>query len=447
MLRKSIYIYVSKMGGYLVHIALPMVLVRILSMADFGSYRQFFVMELTVLTIFQLGVNQALYYFIPRDQKNAGAYFFNSLFLNVALFMIAFTVLRLFAAPLGTLLKMPLLTEFFWLLALDTLCIMLGASAECYLLARDRVKVQALLEICGRVFISLSTLVSALIWRDLGRIILVMVLARCVQLAVQLLYIQLAMRGFGSERYFFDLWQQIRYSVVLGAGGSLGAFQGRIHSLVVSGMFGRETFAVYSAGCTEIPVLQYFGQSLATVSLGQFALLVKDGKPEEIRRLWREIMAHMYGFTLPVVIGFLIIAKPFIVLAYTSAYAGAVTIFMINSLIKLNFIWNSTLVLRALGRNDVTFWLSLGMVAIGTPLMMLAGKLGGTVAVIALHGTLLIGGRILAVYLLNRISGLHLAYVVRPREIMAFYRDVWVKAGKLWRELRSRRAATSSPSA
>ena len=444
MLRKSFYIYVSKMGGYLVHTALPMVLVRILSMADFGSYRQFFVMELTVLTIFQLGVNQALYYFIPRDTKNAGAYFFNSLFLNIALFITAFMVLRLFAAPLGSLLKMPLLTEFFWLLALDTLCIMLGASAECYLLARDRVKIQAVLEIVGRVFISLSTLVSALVWHDLGRIILVMVLARCVQLAAQLLYIQFAMRGFRSERYFFDLWQQIRYSVVLGAGGSLGSFQGRIHNLVVSGMFGREVFAVYSAGCTEIPVLQYFGQSLATVSLGQFALLVKDGKQEEIRRLWREIMAHMYGFTLPVVIGFLIIAKPFIILAYTSAYAGAVTVFMINSLIKLNFIWNSTLVLRALGRNDVTFWFSLAMIVVGTPLMMLAAKVGGTVAVIAVNGTLLIGGRIFAVYLLNRISSLNLAYVVHPREILAFYRDLWAKGQRLWHNRGGRGAATRS---
>jgi hypothetical protein len=49
----------------------------------FGAYRQFFLLESYIGALFQLGLNQALYYLIPRDVQNAGSYFLNSVLMNV----------------------------------------------------------------------------------------------------------------------------------------------------------------------------------------------------------------------------------------------------------------------------------------------------------------------------------------------------------------------------
>ena len=72
MLRQSSYIFVSKVIGYGIRILLPAFLVRVLTKADFGSYNQFFLIEVLFQTIFQMGVNQSQFFFVPKDPKNAG---------------------------------------------------------------------------------------------------------------------------------------------------------------------------------------------------------------------------------------------------------------------------------------------------------------------------------------------------------------------------------------
>jgi O-antigen/teichoic acid export membrane protein len=407
-------------------------------MGDFGAYRQFFVMELTILTIFQLGVNQALFYFIPRDEENAGAYFFNSLALNIILYLPAIALVRGFAAPLADLFKMPLLLDAFWLLALDTLTLLLAAAVDCYLLARDRVRAQAVLEIVTRGGTSLATLAAALLRPELEFILLVLVVSRAAGLVLQAAYVHFGLRGFRAKRYFFNVWEQVRHGIVLGVGGSLSGLQARIQSLVVSSLYGPEVFAVYSAGITEIPLVTYFAGAVATVSLSRFVVLLKEDRREEARQLWREILATMYAVTLPAIVVFVAVARPLIELMFTAEYADAAPIFVVNTFTTLAVLWNATLVLRAIGRNDVTFWVNVGMIALGTPLMVLAARSGSLIPVVGVHVVILLAGRVVATAIMNRLTGLALPYAVSPQEVGQVYRS-WL--ARVLRQLHTNRGA------
>ncbi|MBK7048534.1 MAG: hypothetical protein IPH48_18975 [bacterium] len=117
MLQKSLYIFVSKMAGYGVRLMLPYFLVRLLSVSDFGAYRQFFLLEMYIGSLFQLGLNQALYYFIPRDVRNSGAYLLNTLAMNAIVFAAAFVVIGLAIDPLSRWLNMAITRDAFgfWL--------------------------------------------------------------------------------------------------------------------------------------------------------------------------------------------------------------------------------------------------------------------------------------------------------------------------------------------
>jgi hypothetical protein len=199
---------------------------------------------------------------------------------------------------------------------------------------------------------------------------------RTLQLLAMVSYIHWRLHGFRSERYFFGIREQVRYSVVLGAGGTLITMVMRLHEFVVSRYYGPEGYAVYSAGCTELPVIQMFTQSVAVVALGQFAVLEQKNDWEGIRQLVAP-GAHQFlcrsgtHHDNPVVA-----AKPIIIFMCTDVYADAAPIFRVNSLIKLGLIFNYTLVLRAMSRNDITMWINV-VALLAAPFLLYAGMKTG----------------------------------------------------------------------
>ena len=289
MLSQSAYLFIAKVLGYGIRILLPVFLVRILTKADFGLYNQFFLIEIMFKTIFQMGVNQSQFFFIPRDLRNSGAYFINSLMLNVVLFGVAYSILYFFRGDLAEFLGMPVLEMFFWLLAGYSLLMMLNVTAETYLIARKLFIHSAVFEILRQVLASIATLLAAYLTRDLRIIILALVASRALSLALALIYIHVAQHGFRAERYFFGIRSQIRYGLVLGAAGMAWTFLMRFNEMTVSKFYDIETYAVYAAGLKQIPILQFFNQSIASVALVRFATLEKENDWENIRKFWDQI--------------------------------------------------------------------------------------------------------------------------------------------------------------
>jgi O-antigen/teichoic acid export membrane protein len=435
LLSRSLYLFSSKLVAYAIRLVLPYFLVRLLTVEEFGTYRQFFLLQIYVQLIFQMGVNQALFYFIPRDEENAGAYFVNSLLLNVAIFGLALGGLGLLRGDLADWLRMPLLAEGFGILALYILVRMPTICCDCYLNARGRVKAAAIFEVSGQVLVSLATVAAAFYTREVHAVLQMMAVARAVQLVLMLAYIGVGLDGFRARRYLEGIGAQVRYGLMLGLAGTLWAFQFKLHEFFVSRYFGPEGYAVYSAGCTEIPVMQMFSQAVAAVVLSRFALLEKQDDWEAIRHLWRRILTSMYAVGIPVVAFLVLIAEPLIRFVFTQDYVEAVSIFRVNSLIKLNMILNSTLVIRAMDRNDLSIWTNLG-VLVATPFVLQLGyQAGGMDGIIMGQFALLMCGRIITHALLNRVAGARLNYLVAPAEVWGFYKDISAQ-GWAWMRLR-----------
>lgn len=438
MLNRSLIIFVSKLTEYGFRLILPYFLVRLMTIADFGAYRQFFLLEAYIAVLFQFGVSQSLYYFIPRDERNAGAYLINSLALNCLVFAVAFTGIGLVRQPLSAWLNMAILDNAFWHLAIYTMILMLTASCNCYLIAVQKIKASAVLTILGQLVTSLVAVAAAFYWKDLPRIILAIIAARALVLFIMLAFIQFRLRGFRAESYLKDIWIQVRYGVVLGFAGTAVALQTKLHHIFISRYYGLEPYAIYSVGCTEIPLMSLFSQSVALVALGKFALLEKEGDWDGIRQLWTRILTSMYAVAIPVIILLLAVSEPLIRFMFTDTYIEALPIFRINTLIKLNLIFNATLVLRAMNRNDMTIKVNLG-VLLATPFALYGGMMAaGTAGVIAAQCLLLISGRVILLACLNRISGADLDYLVGPRALLAFYAESWrsldARARKLYRQ-------------
>jgi len=428
MLSQSAYLFMSKVIEYGIRILLPMFLVRILTKADFGLYYQFFLFQILIQTLFQMGVNQSLYFFIPRDPRNSGAYFINSLMLNVILFGTAYIILGIFRTTIADFLGMPVLEMFFWSLAGYSLLAMLNVSAQVFLTARKLIIQSAVFVVLRQVLASTATLIAAYLTHDLRIIVLALVLSRVVSLILVISYIHFIQHGFRAERYFFGIWGQIRYGLVLGAAGMLWTFLMRFPEMTVSKFYDIETYAVYAAGCRQIPILQFFSQSIAAVALVKFAQLEKENDWVNIRKLWDRILGSMYGVGIPVTIFFILVAKPLVVLMFTEDFVEAVPIFQINAIAMLYIILNPTLVLRAMDRNDISVKVNFGMMILLPPALYAGMKLFGLSGIIGASAVMLIGGRIINQAILNRLTPVYLPYVASWKSVWAFYTEIFQKS-------------------
>jgi O-antigen/teichoic acid export membrane protein len=431
MLGRSLYVFSAKLVGYAFRLALPIALVRLLTKAEFGSYRQFFLIETMMAMIFQIGMNQALFYFVPRDRKNAGSYYLTSILLNITIFVLAFTVLYFLRQPVSEHMKMPVLTEQFWQVAVYTTMLMLIVATDCYLLSQQKIRQSAFFEIGGQLLTSVVTLAAAFSTRRLEVILGTIALARTGQMLIMVSYVHWGLRGFASSRYFIDIWPQVRYGLVLGLGGGVFSIVLRMPELFVSSRFGPETYAVYSAGCTQIPFLQFYLYSISAVSLGRFAEMVKAGDSEGIRKLWHEVMVGLFGVAVPFTTFLLLVAHPLIILMFTPQYAEAVGIFRVNALMRFVLVWNSSLVLRAMGRNDILLYINLAAMALMVPFLLTGMHFLGLIGAITAGFLVVLLVRITGLMILNRISGLRLEYVPRPGPVFAFYRHAWMRGLEL----------------
>jgi len=431
MLRQSSVLFLAKVVGFGIRILLPVFLVRILTKAEIGTYNQFFLVETLIQTIFQLGVNQSQYFFIPRDRKNAGGYFLNCILLNLVLFSVGYALIGVFRSELSSGLGLPVIERFYWHLAAYSILMLLNVSTQIFMTAREHYTAAAVYDVSRQVLASIATLLAAYLTRDLEIIVIALIGSRVVSLALGLLYVHLKQNGFRSERYFFGIWKQVRYGVVLGIAGMLGTIMMRMHEVTVSKFYDIETYAVYAQGLKQIPILMFFTQSLAPVALVRFARLEKEKNWEGIRDTWNEVLGAMYGVGIPVTLFFIAVAQPLIVLMYTDQYIDAVPIFRISALAMLFHLLNPTLILRALDRNDVTLKVNIGLVVILPGALYLGMNTYGLKGIIAAHAIILVGGRVISHMVLNHLAPVHLPYVAPWKSILDFYRKAF-RAGRDW---------------
>lgn len=91
---------------------MPLVLARLFSITDFGSYKQVFLIYGTVLALGQVGMAESLYYFIPSNVNSSGRHTSNALATLGAAGLISFLLLWLGRHSLASLFNNPALATY-----------------------------------------------------------------------------------------------------------------------------------------------------------------------------------------------------------------------------------------------------------------------------------------------------------------------------------------------
>lgn len=358
--------------------AIPLVLARWMSLENYGTYKQIFLLVGTAYLLVPFGMVQGLYFFIPRAEKKRPLYFNALIWVLIGGAVMALTM----AATTDWMARYfsnPELVQFRWPIALYAMLLIAALPLEIGLTSQGNTKASAISYLFSDTLRAASMVLPVLLGHGLvgvmHSLVVFMLLRTCVCWAVLL---------WKSEGPLFSATlfkEQLVYAAPFGAAMLLAVPQQYAHQYAVSGIVSPELFAIYSVGCFQLPIVELLYTPTSEVLMVQIGTLEKNQRLHEAVECFREAAAKLSLAFFPMA-AFLFAAAPeFIAALFGQKFMGAVPIFRVSVIGVLFAVLPMDGVLRA--RNDTRhIFLSYLVKAVATvPLVWLGvkhfGMLGG----------------------------------------------------------------------
>jgi O-antigen/teichoic acid export membrane protein len=317
--------------GFAAVFLIPLILVRIFSPAEFGAYRQLFLIANPLFTIVQLGFVENLFYFLPANSSRAGRCLFNSIVVAGAIGLIGVAVLSVASGAIAGWFGNADFSRYSPLIGAYLLFSFVGVTLETTLLCRKRHLAATATYALSDILRGALLIVPALVWHSLEAALYGAVAFGFVRMTASCVY---AAREFGSELAldYQLLRQQLIYSAPLALAVLVEMLQENYHQFAVASRFDVATFALYSVGCLQIPLVDFLAGPACNIMIVRMREESSRGRTDEVLEIWRDTSRKLALFFFPLVGLLLANAHPLITLLFTERYAGAVPLFQIFSL-------------------------------------------------------------------------------------------------------------------
>src|SRR5215472_8662633 len=113
--RPALQLMSGRATAFAVTFLIPVVLSRLFTKSEFGTYKQIFLIVYSLYGVGQVGMAECLYYFLPTFPKAAGRYVTNSLVILGLTGLVCFATLFLAGERIANWLSNPTLTHYAWL--------------------------------------------------------------------------------------------------------------------------------------------------------------------------------------------------------------------------------------------------------------------------------------------------------------------------------------------
>jgi O-antigen/teichoic acid export membrane protein len=330
----------------------PLVNVRTLDIEEYGYYRQFWLLIETLIPMLILGFPRSLQYFWSHSETREGrsAYLTQSVLLPACAAVLGVLAYAIMAHTLGEGLGSTA-RAFFWRLSIITFCLVTTEFMEILFLSERRPVAQSVYHFTASGTQAICVMVASVLTRDVNVIIWTIT---CVALARLLFGI-----GYTHTKYRLALeyvsWRTIRnqlsFAVPLGLAQVALTFVSQTDKFVISRYLGREAFAIYAAGAFQIPFATIVLSSIANVSFPRMVEYQRIADYGAMVRLWRSVVLKTVVLFFPTFVFLEVMARPFITILFTEAYADAVPIFMMYLLLFLHSSADSGAIIQAHKRN------------------------------------------------------------------------------------------------
>lgn len=326
----------------------PILLVRLLTVEEFGRYREFLLYAGLLTTICAFGINNSLLYFIPSRPNSVRQMVRQAVTMTFAtsVLVVGGTLLADFisnGAILGGL-QLPVAIYVLLFVNLD--------FWEFYWLSQKR-PVPVFAYTTGRLIARILVVVTAAsIWRDVMPIVWSLICLETLRIAGSWLAWQRAHRSIdrADQATEESCWrEQFQYCWPVGLALILVTLNKSLGNLFVTKTLGVVALAHYAIGTHIQPVIGVLRNSISDAVLPELAAL-KSTKGEGALALWRR--STVVSMILLAAAGVVLFefAHTFVVTLFSASYEPAVLIFQIYLLVLVREVFDFGVALRAVNR-------------------------------------------------------------------------------------------------
>lgn len=357
--KSTLLITASKLASLGINMACVMVLSRIRTLDEYGTYSQLLLAINLVSMLFIMGLPNSINYFLAREESAEGKRAYLSHYFTLNLLLSAFAGVILF-------LSVPVLERYFHNDAIGTYSFFLllypfasitMSAVESVLVVYERPRTLVLYRLLNSLSL-LGILVAAdalgMTFRQYMALFLLTELL--FALAVYVIAGQLA----GGLRLAFStakLREIAVFCIPIGLASAVGTLSAELDKLVISAFFSTSDYAIYTNAAKELP-LTVLSSATTMVIMPKIVRHLHRGEEKQAISLWKDAFVLNYAVMAVMVFGIVAYAPEVITILYSEKYLPGVTVFRIYALLLLQRTTYWGMFLNATGNTRYIFRVS-----------------------------------------------------------------------------------------
>jgi O-antigen/teichoic acid export membrane protein len=324
------WIMFARTLAFVINFALPLLIVRRLSQADFGLYKQVFLFLGSAMTFLPLGVGMSALYFLPREPQRQPQIVFNILLYY--LFISALVCVALVAQPtlLASLFNSAEMMSYAPLVGLLVLTWVVSSFVDTLAVANQELRLATVIVVVTQFTKSLFMVAAVLVFGSVRALLYAALVQGILQTVVLLWYLRSRFDGFWRGFEWSMLRLQLAYALPLGFASMIFQLLIVLDNYFVAHRFGAAPYAIYAVGCFELPLIGILVESVSTITIPHVSYLQKAGDRREIVELIGRVMRKLALILFPLYAFLLVTGREFITFLFTDRYLASWHIFAIN---------------------------------------------------------------------------------------------------------------------
>ena len=366
--RPALTLMSGRILGGLAASLVPLVLVRLLDPAEFGTYKQVFLIYATLFGIAQIGMAESLYYFLPHQARHAGRFVANSLLVLLGAGLLCLCLLTLAAPMVAQAMNNPALAGPLALLGVYLALMLVSNVLEIAMTARGRVLLAASSFAISELLRTILFVAPVLLYGSVRALLAGAALFALLRVIAAVGWLW---KEYGSElRLDLALLRvQIAYALPFAAAVLVHIVQENYHQYAVSSRFDAAMFAVYAVGCLQIPLVDILSTSVSSVMMVRMAEDRAAGRTDRVLPHWHDTTRKLALLFCPLVGLLLVNARAIIHVLFTARFLESAPILMLWSLAFLAAILQIDGALRVYA--DTRFLLIMNLCRLGLVLLLI----------------------------------------------------------------------------
>ena len=381
ILKRSFVLSFSRLANQAIVFLSPILLVRILNVNEYGSYREFMLYAALISSVMTFGAARSLPYFIPRYPNRERVWV-----TQVSLFVLTTSLIAMTGVWIaGDLIRLNTSFDFVTTLQLYIFFFTNLDFLELYWLAKKRVDYVFCYSF-GRLVARMIVLVwAAVATKNAHSIVEALVGLEIVRFCLVFVFVA-RKRIFSTGINKADLIYQLSYFIPLGAGAIIELLNQRIGQLFISTSVGIDALAIFFVGTFAVPIVNILRGAIADVIFPEI-MEMKTANAKDALPLWQRATVWYCVLLFPAMVLFAYYADAVVIILFTNEYAASIPVFSVFSAMLFISCFDFHLPLRVLNANR--FYVIANIIAlIGNVILMLPlyrffGLIGLALALVA----------------------------------------------------------------